>query len=40
MRELLETLCELDAAVKRRGFPESALLAATAPPVAAAPPGA
>jgi 2-dehydro-3-deoxyphosphooctonate aldolase (KDO 8-P synthase) len=27
MRELLETLVELDAAVKRRGFPEHALMA-------------
>jgi len=27
MRELLETLVELDAAVKRRGFPENALMA-------------
>jgi 2-dehydro-3-deoxyphosphooctonate aldolase (KDO 8-P synthase) len=29
MRELLETLKELDAAVKRRGFVESELMAAT-----------
>jgi 2-dehydro-3-deoxyphosphooctonate aldolase (KDO 8-P synthase) len=31
MRALLETLKELDVAVKRRGFPESDWLAARAP---------
>jgi 2-dehydro-3-deoxyphosphooctonate aldolase (KDO 8-P synthase) len=30
MRELLETLIEIDATVKRAGFPESALMAADA----------
>ena len=29
MRELLETLCEVDAAVKRAGFPETDLIAGT-----------
>ena len=32
MRALLETLKELDVAVKRRGFPETELMAASRPP--------